>query len=285
MVKEYVKREIIELVWLISYITLVIGIFSLAFGLGFGGFERESILQKNIFYIGYGVLFLIGLVSIKVAGIFLFTEDDEVIEGSLIHDPEQGLFPKWRLFKNPWLLSYFSIIVVSLLGWFASRYQTFFSAVPKYQQQFTKGADIFFSVYPASPSETLGALFLISLIGLILGIMVKRGKLGRMTFLFMFIIGGTTISIIYGVINHIARYSGSDVAMGSVIFFWSLTGLVTTVSGSIIPAFILHDGNNFFYKFSRLFSSDVTTYITFSIISLGILLFLIFYFRKRDVSP
>ena len=284
MVTPYQKHEIMELVWLTVYIVLVIGIFSLFFGLGGGGFEKDIILQKNLFYIGYGVLFLFGIIGLKIAGIFVFEKKHADVEGVVVHDPEQGLFPNLRIVKNPWLLSFFSIIIFGILGWVASRYQTFFSALPTYEQQFTKGADLFFSVYPASPSETLGAIFLISLVGFFLGYMVMKGKLSRGWFLGMFIVGGSIISMIYGLINHIARYGEQAVAMSSVLIFWFIGGLITTLTGSMIPFIIMHDVNNFYYRFSTLFGSDIVTFTTFAVLGLMSVVFMIVLFKGKNAK-
>ena len=75
-ISKYMVGEIYDIVILGVYITFVIGIMSLVFGLGFGGFESSAILEKNIFYIGYGVCFLFGLILLKIAGIFYFGEKD-----------------------------------------------------------------------------------------------------------------------------------------------------------------------------------------------------------------
>lgn len=240
----------------------------------------ESVLQKNIFYLGYGALFLFGVIALKVAGIFVFGKEHADVDGTILHDPEQSLFPNFRIIKSPWLLGYFCVILFGLLGYVASRYQTFFNAIPDYEQQFTKGADLFFSVYPASPCETLGALFLISLLGFILGYMVMKGKLSKGWFLVMFLIGAPIISMLFGVINHIARYSGQDIAMASVAVFWFVGGLITAITGSVLPFLIAHDANNFFFRFSTLFGSEIVTFVTFSVIGLMTVLFLIVLFRR-----
>ena len=281
MVDSYVKHEWMELVWLTMYLVIVIGILSLVFGLGFGGFERESVLQKNIFYLSYGLIFLFGLVTLKIAGIFVFGKKHADIEGVVTHDPEQSPFPNLRVIKNPWLLGYFSLMIFGFLGWMASRYQTFFNAVPKYEQQFTPAADLFFSVYPASPSETLGALFLISLLGFFLGYMVMKQKLSKGWFLGMFFIGGPLISMGYGIINHLARYGGQEIAMSSVGLFWYFGGLITVLSGSVIPFLVMHDVNNFYFKFSKLFGSEVVTVTTFLILGMMLVLFLIVLFKPK----
>lgn len=282
MVDKYVKGELLELAFLAVYVAFVLGALSLAIGFGFGGFELSEVLAKNNFYIPYGIIFLVGIIALKVTGIFLFGKKDAKIEGSVVHDPEQSPIGGFKVIKNPFLLAYLSLIVFALLGWLAVRTQTFFSEIPKYEQQFTKGADLFFSIYPASPAETLGAIFLISITGLVLGYFLKKGKLGKMTFLFLFIPIGSVVSMLYGIINHLARYGNSDIALINVAFFWFFGGLITTITGSMIPFLVMHDVNNFFYRLSKLFSSDIVTFITFTSIGILVVLFFIVLFRIKN---
>ena len=282
VVSKYVKKEILDLVVLGVYVTLTLGIFSLLFGFGLGGFEREDILAKNNFYIPYGIIFfLVGIVGLKVAGILVFGEKHANKEGVVVHDPEQSFLGGFLVFRNPFLLAFFSIIVFSLIFWAFTNQQTFFNAVPQYEQQFTTGADLFFSVYPASPSETLGALFVISLLGFVLGFMVLKNKLSKVLFLVLFIPGATIVSAIYGFFNHLARYGFDDVAITNVIIFWGAGGFFTAITGSVIPFLIMHDLNNFFFRLSRLFSNDVVTAVTFISIGILTLVFLLFFIRAR----
>ena len=118
MISDYIKKEILELVSLIVYITLVIGSFSLFFLFGGGGIEKSEILTKNNFYIPYGIIFLFGIVSLKIAGMFIFGKSNASQEGSIIHDPEQSPIGRFLIIKNPFLLAFFSIILFSLIAWF-----------------------------------------------------------------------------------------------------------------------------------------------------------------------
>ena len=281
--KSIFRSEITEIVILIIYSVLVIGIFSLFFGFGLGGFERQEILSKNGFYLSYGIYFLIGLVAIKAISLFLFKANEQRIEGSIIHDPEQTPLGTFKVIRNPLLLLFLSIIFFSILGWLFTNQQTFFNATPNYEQQFTTGADLFFAVYPASPVETLGALLLISLYGLLLGLFVKKGKLNFTTFVILFVIGSTILSGLFGVINHVARYGFSEVAMRNVALFWAFGGFITALTGSVIPFLVMHDINNFFFRLSTLFSSDVVTGVTIAIIILMIISFalILLYSRKK----
>ena len=279
--KKFFRREIIELAVVGVYLAIVIGLFTLIAGFAAGGFEKSEILEKNNFFIPYAIVFYLGIVSLKVIGLFIFGRKNQDVEGAVVHDPEQSPVGNFRLVKNPLLLIFFSFIVFSLLFWIFTNQQTFFNATPVLSQQFTTSADLFFSVYPASPSETLGAVFLIGLLGLILGIFVKKGKVGQGVFWALFIPGSTIISGLYGVLNHLLRYGFDEVAMQNVAIFWSFGGLITAVTGSMIPFLILHDLNNFFFRFSQLFSNDIITFITFTTIGILMVLFLIFFTRAR----
>lgn len=281
---KYTKSEWFEILALVIYVVFVVGVMSLMFGFGAGGFDRADIMQKNNFYIPYGVIFLIGLIACKIIGMFIFTKAEEPVDGAMIHDPEQSPIGQWKLIKNPFLLAFFCVILFGIIYYMASINSTvsntFFIDIPKYEQQFTPAADLFFSVYPASPVETLGSLFLIAVLGLFLGYMVKKGKLGKLTFWILFIPGGAIVSMLYGIINHMARYGSNAIATQSVAVFWFMSGLMTTMTGSIIPALILHDMNNFFYRFSQLFSSVIVSIVTFFTLGLMIFLFLYFFFKK-----
>ena len=280
---KYIKKELIELAAVGVYLAIVLGLASLMFGFGAGGFERSEILSKNNFYIPYGILFFVlGIVSLKVIGLLVFKSKDKQFEGTIVHDPEQTPLKNFKLFTNPFLLGYFFLIIFLLLGWLSSRYQTFFTDIPQYEQQFTIGADLFFSVYPASPSETLGALFVISLIGFILGYLAWKKKIDWWLFYILFVVFGSLGSMIFGLINHLARYGSSEIAITNVLVFWFVGGLITTITGSMIPFFIMHDVNNFFFRLSKLFSSDIVTFITFISIGILIALFLLVFFKTKN---
>lgn len=271
--KGYARREVIDIVFLVVYVVLTIGVFSLFVGFGLGGFDKEEIFTKNNFYIPYGIVFLIGVIALKVAGIFLHGEREAKYEGAVLHDPEQTPLGKFRVLKNPILLILGTLLLFTILGYFATVSQTFFNEIPRYEQQFTPAADVFFSVYPAAPSETLGAIFLIALFGLFIGLLAKKYKLPFIAVFIIFLLGSTIISTGYGYVNHIRRYGDSEIAMRNVLGFWAFGGFLTGLTGSVIPFLLLHDLNNFFYKLSEVFGSDVAQFLVISMIILEAVLF------------
>lgn len=271
---DYTRREVLDIVFLVVYVVLTVGIFGLFVGFGLGGFERQEVLEKNNFYIPYGVGFLIGVLALKIGGLFLFGKKKANYEGAILHDPEQTPFGVFKSLSNPIVLLLAMLIVFTIAGYFATSSQTFFSEIPRYEQQFTPTADVFFSVYPAAPSETLGAIFLISLFGFIWGFVALKYRIPFIVFFLVLLIVGTLISMGYGYVNHIARYSDSEIKMRNVLWFWGFGGFLTSLTGSVIPFLVLHDLNNFFYKLSEVFNSDVAQFLVLSMIALEVVLFI-----------
>ena len=77
---------------------------------------------------------------------------------------------------------------------------------------------------------------------------------------------GIFVGGLYWVINHLLRYQGSDVTITTVFFFGLIMALITILTGSFIPAWIMHISNNFFIDVQRFYSSD--TVFIYSIIFL-----------------
>ena len=278
----YKTKNILTLSVFIIYIVLVIGVAPMFVGFGpSGGFEKEEILKKFMFYLGIAIFSAVGIVAVYVYALHHFKEGDEEITPFLIHNPERGIFKNIKLIKNPITLIFLSIFVFSILGVLSTLTQTFFSEIPKIEQKFTKTADVFFSAYPASPSETLGLGFLVMLVMLIVGYYFKKHNINKRNFIFIIIPLILIISIFYGVINHTLRYSDSDIKLLTVAGFWGIQGVLIIIFGSVIPSFIMHDVNNIFYKLNKLFSSDLVVSVTVSVLILLFVIFLTYILIRR----
>ena len=64
--------------------------------------------------------------------------------------------------------------------------------------------------------------------------------------------------------------------------FWFVGGLITTITGSVIPFLIMHDINNFYFKLSKLFSNDIVTFLTFTAIGILTALFIFVYIKTKN---
>ena len=143
------------------------------------------------------------------------------------------------------------------------------------------GANLWFSVFPASISETLGAAFLIAIFGLILGWAGLKQNLKSYWMAILFIPGSMFISGLYGFLNHLARYGGSEVAISSVVLFWVVLGFLISATGSIIPGIIFHDLNNFFVSFGKFFGSEVVAFTTLTVVGILVAVFLLVWRKVR----
>jgi len=270
-------KQILILLGFIVYNAIVVGLLPMFIGFGpFGGFEKEEILTKFMFYIGPAALFLIGISAIVIASLIIFKEKDKEVSPLLIHDLDRGIFSFkfFKVMRNFIIFIFTFIFLFSIMGMLSVRTQTFFSEIPKLEQQFTKTADVFFSIYPASPSENLGLIFFIFLSLFILGLYFKKRSINYKYFLIFAILIVLLVSIVYGVTNHYLRYSGSDIDMIFVALFWAIMGLWIIITGSVFPSYIMHDMNNLFKKLGELFASDTITYITIGVLFLMFIIFI-----------
>jgi len=243
------------------------------FGFAAGGFERDNILQKFFFYSPFGAI--LGLISLKL--ILIITGNNK-FKGAIIHDPDtDGIFSygySLKVIKNPIFLFIMSWLIFSSLFLLAVNENTFFNAIPVVEQQFTTTADIFFSMYPASPSETFEGIFFISLLSFFLSYFTQ-GKLSKSVYLFLTVIIMTIGGATFGYLNHLLRYGFNEVAIQNVILFWGFGGFITALIRSVIPFLVLHDVNNLFVKLNQLFSSDSVITYTVIVLIIGWLLFFI----------
>lgn len=282
-------RESLEIVALIILWALCVNYIPQIAGFAGGGFEKDAILQKFMFYSSSAAL--IAIVALKIIHII---KPEDQYRGAIIHDPEEGpsmfsfLSPGKipRLFMNPVWFYIFCLLTFGTIGIFAVSQNTFFTGVPVIQQQFTPEADILFAVYPASTSETLAAIGLIAIFLFLLNYFTK-GKLKGIAYLLVATIGSAAVSGIFGILNHLLRYGNSDIALQNVAYFWTFGGAITALTGSIIPFLVMHDINNLFVKLNEMFSSEVVfnwaaAILTFSWIAF---IFLYFYLGSKKSAP
>lgn len=257
-------------------------------GLGpLGGFEKEAILQKFWFYAGPGMGFLIGIIAISIASFIIFKEKDKEINGVYIHNPEKGVFSFMSKYLTPLNLILGSLLVFGTIGIFSTVTQTFFTEIPMIEQQFTETAEVMFSVYPPSPAETFGLIFVVMLSLFSLGLFYKKNNTPKGSFVYVSIPITIIVSVLYGVINHTLRYSSSDLSMLVVMVFWGFMGLMLILFGSLIPLLLFHDINNLFSKLNKMFSSDKVVYVTIGVLVFIFIIFImriIFKKRKKNVG-
>jgi len=280
--QENTKRIIhfLLLALVVGFITFLI---PQSIGLGAGGFDTQAVLQQFGFY-QVGGIFLVLLVIAFIINLVIKKGDERY--GSSVAFADQGEIPHVPWFKKFSSLQLFllSTIIFGIifLGISTVR-QTSFIGYKSLEQQFTPTAELMFSSLLIPGSENLGMAIVLAILLIGLGFWARKTNMGKTNFIilayFAAFIGG-----LYWVINHLLRYGGQDYNIGVVFIFGFTMALLTMITGSFIPAFVMHMTNNLFFDMASLFSRDnVIIIVIGGLILLSVLYFIIY--RKRKNKP
>ena len=256
----------------------------LLIGLGKGGFELTNIFNQFLLYGITGGIFLIGVIIIWV---YTSVKGDTKYGLGICYS-EIGEFPSLSMFKNvsAFQMLLGSIIVIGFIGLYAfvNQQQTFtgVGVVTSISQQYTNVDNLLFSTALIPAAENLSAAFVIAALLLYARRLMKKFNWDPIAFqivvimLIPFVIGLT------GIANHQLRYSGQDIALINVFFFWTVLGLVTLLTGSFIPGLIMHIFNNGFYDLLKETSTDlIYVYVGGALTILLVLYVWLYYIRKK----
>ena len=245
---------------LLLAIVLIIGYSTTNFiGLSRSGFDSSETLSLQTFYLIGGIF---AFILFLLQGYAIFIKDDDeygtsIGFSSIGGEPHLSFFERFSTFQLLW----FSVILFLFLGLFN---QFIFPEQKSYTgtgvlqtQQFTPTDSLIYSTLLIPTAENLGSAVILAFL-MIFGAYYFN-KFGwsdvnyRIAiFLLIPIAFGT-----FGLGNHLLRYSGSEIALTVVFFFWFIGGLITLLTGSFIPFWIMHMANNLFLDLSRFFSNDL----------------------------
>lgn len=242
-------------------------------GLGREGFNKEELRDQFSYYIVTGISALVLIILALLVQIFIKKDDkygDSIVFASPGEKPALSFFKKYSNFR----LFLLSSIIFSILGLvnFLSRQQVF-TGVSVLKEQFTNLDNIIFSNTLVPISENLGAALIIAagIFGLRYILYKRQANLinfNILIYLVPFLIG------IYAVALHLLRYSGSEVSLIVVFFFWTIGGFLTLMTGSFIPFLTMHLMNNLFYDLKAYFNRD----IVWVVVTIAIILLIASYF-------
>lgn len=268
-------------------LALVIGILTFlvpqSIGLGAGGFDSAEILQQFGFYLVGGVFLLLLVIAFVIE--LVIKKGDERY-GDSIAFADQGDVPHIPFFKK---LSSFQLFLLSTIVFgvifllITTVRQTSFIGFKTLEQQFTPTAELLFSSLLIPGSENLGMALIIA-VGLIgLRIWARRINMSKINFMILSYLT-VFIGALYWMVNHLLRYGGQEYQLGVVFIFGFVMALLTMLTGSFIPAFVMHVANNVFFDMANLFSRDnVLIGVIITLIVLSILYFIIYRKRKNKV--
>ena len=177
-----------------------------------------------------------------------------------------GEKPALSFFKNfsPFQLGLALLIIFSSIFLGASLLQSSgiitsnqFTSTIVLSQQFSPSDSLLFSTFLIPISEEAMNIFVIGLLVLLLIFISVKYKLSVEEYTIYYFIG---IPIIIGILArfwHSSAYPGSDISLWVVFLFWTIKALIILATGFVFAGIFMHQSNNFFLDFPRLFSSDI----------------------------
>ena len=264
-------------------------------GLGKGGFsftisptdtaEINFVLFQFLFYAGPGVGFLLGILLLFVVELVIVQGDKQY--GSSISFMSAGEAPGlpggyFKGFKGTIKLIMISIIVCCCFGMYAAVSHQTFTGVGTLKAQFTLGDNLVYSSALIPASENLGSAFTWAFVLVIWRAICRKKNINPGVFIVISVLLAILAFGAYGFINHQLRYGFSEVAIMSVLIFWCLGGLITVISGSFIPFWILHIANNLFYELGNNFSNDKILVYGVSFVVLMSIAYILLFVRRSS---
>lgn len=283
------KKKVYKIVSTLILAAIIIAIMILipqSLGLGKGGFENELAFRQYVFYVQTGIGLLVGILILFVIEYLILNKDKEY--GSSILFNSQGEFPSVGLFSR---FSYIQLILLSIIFFFIlgflsflSTQQTFFglaeTGIGSLPQQFTPVDNFVYTLSLVPVSENIGLAFVLALGIVLFRYFARKYNMQKINFRIFCFFGGTLLAGLYGVINHLLRYSTSDISIVKVFSFWAICGFLTVVTGTFIVAWIMHIVNNAFVDIKHLFSNDIIIIVSIVILLILIILYLWIYGLK-----
>lgn len=254
---------------------------SQSIGLAGKGFDTQAILQQQSFYLSGGIFLLLIVCGFVIE--YVIKKGDErygnnILFANMGEKPSLPFFKKFSQFK----MLYLSVIIFSILGMimFVTK-QASFTGITPLAEQFTPTAELLYSSTLVPISENLGLALVLLVTILVIRVFARKknwtsNNFGIMVYLLVPLMGA-----IYWIINHLLRYGGSDTTLITVFGFGLAMSVITVLTGSFIPAWILHASNNLFYDMQRLFTRDSVLMLV-GIVIVVLIVFYFIIFRKKS---
>lgn len=250
-------------------------------GLGKAGFDSSGILKQFFFYVGPGLGFLIGIFFIFVIEILTKKGDKDYGSSLSFNDPaEQPALPV-PLFKHWAKLTLISIIICCGIGLYSLFANQQFFGIGTLEQQFTLTDSVIYNSSLIPAAENLGAAFFWALIFFFWRNFCRKRNVPKWSFVLVTVILAILVFMTYGVINHQLRYQFDEVAIQNVMIIWGVGGVITVMTGSFIPFWVLHTVNNIFVDLHASFASDIIRNWTIGVVIILVVAYILLFVRRK----
>lgn len=251
-------RDALHLAILYIFFALFTGVIPVYLGTAGEAFTIRIFFDKFLFQPLLGILGLVMITTPLKIGEHTFWKGKVL---PIVHDPERNkLFYQLSWFRSQWKLALL-FLLLTLVWAFTNRligFEEILGATPVIEEQFTKSTEVLFKVFPASVSETI---FMIGLISLFQSLIFwKFGKSKGWFWFFMVL--GVVIFTILGLIYHDLAYS-EEKDRRAVGFFWAAGYILTVVFQSWIPFTMYHITNNLAVAVKEVYKTNETLAIWF----------------------
>ena len=277
-------RDIIRICVLSAVIIFVMVLTSQAVGLGGTGFDSQEILQQFWFYVGPAIGYLLGIIVLFIIEMIITEGDSQYGNSLCFNSPGELPAVNLKIFTDWRKLTLISVILFSIMGVYAAFTRQTFTGIGTLSQQFTLSNSLLYKGALIPAAENLGAAFGFAFFLFILRYYARKWNWGKAAFIVSAVFLALISFAAYGWINHLLRYQNVEIAMFNVLLFWMVGGLITVLSGSFIPFWIMHICNNLFYELSQHFTNEMIAIFTGAfVIGLGVLYVMLFIRRKGEV--
>lgn len=230
-------------------------------GLSQAGFDDPKTLSLYYFYTIPIAAFTLGIILLFVAGLYI-SKDKKYGDSVLFFSSGQFPSAQGKIFKRTFLISMISVAFFSIFLGVIPKVSNFeflgVTGVQVLEQQFTVGGNILFSNSLVPIAENLAIAFLAAIFITSFKYYAAKNNMKPINYRIILIASVILIFTLFGYLNHLLRYSDSDFSLFSVALFWFIGGVLTTVTGSFIPFWVMHILNNVFIDTSNFFGRDVT---------------------------
>ena len=257
-----------------------------AFGLANSAFTDPAILSTYNFYSNLIYGCIIGLTVAFTYSLFVTYKDKDYGNGIAFESP--GEYPAVSWFKKMsffqiLLLSFIIFAILGLIVFKGTSKQIIFGDVsPIKPEQFTPIGNIIWNNFIVPVSENSGMALLLAIDIIIFWIIARKNNWSKANFRLAVWITGILGTGIYGFFVHLMHYSGQESSLFVVLIFWMIMATLTLLTGSFIPAWMMHTANNLFGDLSTLITSkDLFFYGACVVVALLVVLYLYLYVFKK----
>jgi len=266
---------------LAAVLTFIMVSVSQTIGLAGTGFTEDAVQRQFFFYVAPGIGFLIGIILLMIIEVMIKKGDDKYGDSLCFNSPGETPGLPFKIFENPFKLFLISMILFSILGIYSAVTKQSFTGMGVLRQQFTVVGSVLYNFALIPASENLGAAFFFAFTLFLWRYTCRKFNVSDISFMLVAMLIAVITFGAYGYANHLLRYGASDVSIKTVIFFWSAGGLITVLTGSFIPFWVMHADNNLFVDLGRHFSSDLVVYYTIAGIVVMIITYVLLFIRRN----